>query len=52
MTFSTAVTTHKLMVWNQTAECGNLDRQEQHIVEQKKALYLAQLMHRDGEMDY
>jgi len=52
MTFSTAVTTYKLMIWNQTAQWDNLDRTEQHIVEQKKALYLAQLMHRDGEMDY
>ena len=52
MTFSTAVLTHKLRVWNQTAEFAGLDRHEQHIVEQKKALYLAQLMHRDDEMDY
>jgi hypothetical protein len=45
-------TTWKLQVWNSTARCLDLDKQEENFVWAKQAEYMNQLMHRDGEMDY
>ena len=45
-------TTWKLQLWNTTARCLDLDKQEENIVWAKQAEYMSQLMHRDGEMDY
>ena len=44
--------TRKLRVWNSTARCFDLDKSEENFVWAKQAQYMAQLMHRDGEMDY
>lgn len=45
-------TTFKLQVWNSTALCLDLDKDEENLVWAKQAQYMAKLMHRDGEMDY